>query len=180
MRQKSLFNFLDWCLNTLISLLLFCIPGELSKLQRVKVIRTLQPERKKKTFNPFYLQKWNINQVSFQPGLCTCETQDMLLRPFFTFELEIKIIHLCLTSTSLPPSLHIELALTFSFFILNYRLIDMDPEILKETFNMKDRDKTTTLSTTKKEPWRNVMFGRKSCLSKNAHTQMYKRTIRIP
>lgn len=33
MRQKSLLKFLDWILNTLIFLLLFCIPEELPKLQ---------------------------------------------------------------------------------------------------------------------------------------------------
>ena len=64
MRQKSLLKFLDWSLNTLIFLLLFCIPEELPKLQCLKGMKIPNQREKKKTLIPFYHEKVKCESVS--------------------------------------------------------------------------------------------------------------------
>lgn len=63
MRQKSLLKFLDWSLNTLIFLLLFCIPEELPKLQWLKGMK-IPNQREKKTLITFYHRKVKCESVS--------------------------------------------------------------------------------------------------------------------
>lgn len=95
MRQKSLFKFLDWCLNTLIFLLLFCIPGKLSKLQWVKEIKI--PAREKWLSFLFYHQnmkcKSELNfNIACTPVKHRASYSYFLNFCFFIFKIEILVV----------------------------------------------------------------------------------------
>lgn len=77
--------------------------------------------------------------------------------------------------TSLPPYLlvHVEFLWTFSCISLKYELINKDHQILEKTFNIKDRDKTTTPKGKKKYVEMSCSGATRVPKKKKAYTSMY-------